>query len=113
MAADLVQFPAPQVERHAGTVDRVSDAMQTARSAVQEVTMDVDAYGQLCQFLPGILSPVFGMGVDALNSTIDALQETATKLRTTAATTQGTDVASGERVARAGNSTGPAIQLPL
>lgn len=110
VAADLVQFPADQVERHAGTVDRVSDAMRTARSAVHEVTMDTEAYGQLCQFLPGILSPVFGIGVDALNSTIDALEETATKLRTTASTTRATDVASGDRVATAGR---PAIELPL
>jgi len=113
MTADLVQFPAGQVERHAGTVDRVRDAMQTARSAVHEVTMDVEAYGQLCQFLPGILSPVFGLGVDALNGTIDALQETAAKLRTTASTTQATDVASGDRVTRAGRGDGPAIKLPL
>lgn len=112
MSAELVQFPAGEVERHAGTVDRVTDAMRTARSAVHEVTMDTEAYGQLCQFLPAILSPVFGMGVDALNGTIDALQETATKLRTTATTTRATDVAGGERVTRAGSG-GPAIKLPL
>jgi hypothetical protein len=111
MAADQVQFPADQVERHAGTVDRVGDAMRTARGAVHEVTMDTEAYGQLCQFLPAILSPVFGLGVDALNSTIDALEETAAKLRTTTTTTRATDMAGAGRVTRAGS--GPAIELPL
>jgi hypothetical protein len=110
MAADHVQFPVHLVERHAGTVERVSDAMQTARAAVHEVTMDTSAYGELCQFLPAILSPVFGLGADALHSSVGALHETATKLRTTAEATHGTDVASGDRVAKAGR---PAIELPL
>ncbi len=107
MAADLVQFPVHLVEQHAGTVERVADAMQTARSAVHEVTMDTGAYGQLCQFLPTILSPVFNSGVDTLYGTVDALHETAAKLRTTAASTHGTDVASSDRITKT------TIELPL
>jgi hypothetical protein len=71
---ELVQFPIALVQQHAGTVDRVSDAVQLARSAVHEVTMDTQAYGQLCQFLPALLSPVFALAVDALYTTVDSLQ---------------------------------------
>jgi hypothetical protein len=111
MTADHVQFPGYLVERHAGSVEQISDAMNLARSAVHEVTMDNEAYGQLCQFLPGILSPVFGMGADALYKAVDVLHETAASLRTTASSMSATDVASGERITKAGG--GPAIELPL
>ena len=113
MAAGEVQFPAYLVERHAGSVDRVSDAMDTARGAVHEVAMDTGAYGQLCQFLPGILSPVFGLGLDALHKTVDVLNETAANLRTTAADMSATDTASSQRITRAGDGIHPAIELPL
>jgi hypothetical protein len=109
VAAEQVQFPTHLVERHAGSVDWVSDAMETARSAVHEVTMDTGAYGELCQFLPALLSPVFSIGADVLCASVDALHETAAKLRTTAATMSGTDAASGNRIAAAG----PTLQLPL
>lgn len=114
MAADHVQFPGPLVERHAGSVDQVGDAMNLARSAVRDVTMDTGAYGQLCQFLPGILSPVFGIGVDALHSAVDVLHETAANLRTTAASMSATDEAGARRITKAGGGHGgPAMELPL
>ena len=108
--ADHVQFPAYRVEQHALTVDDVHNAMQTARSAVHEVTMDNGAYGQLCQFLPGILSGVFGAGLDAMYQTVDVLQETATNLRTTAREMSATDAGSDKRITHAG---GPRMELPL
>jgi hypothetical protein len=110
---ELVQFPIALVQQHAGTVDRVSDAVQLARSAVHEVTMDTQAYGQLCQFLPALLSPVFALAVDALYTTVDSLQETATKLRTAATNTDHTDVSNGQRILAAGNQHRPTIELPL
>ena len=109
--ADHVQFPAYRVEQHALTVDDVHNAMQTARSAVHEVTMDNGAYGQLCQFLPGILSGVFGAGLDAMYQTVDVLQETAANLRTTAREMSATDTGSGRRITHAGG--GPGLELPL
>ncbi|NJC66020.1 ESX-1 secretion-associated protein [Planosporangium flavigriseum] len=105
----LVQFPVAVVQQHAGTVDRVSDAVETARSAVHAVTMDAHAYGQLCQFLPALLNPVFGLAVDTLYRTVDSLQETATRLRTAATNTEYTDVSSAQRM----NAAGPRIELPL
>jgi hypothetical protein len=52
-----------------------------------------------------ILSPVFELGLDALNGSIDALQETAAELRTTVASMVGTDGSSAARVT--------ALELPL
>jgi hypothetical protein len=109
----LVQFPIALVQQHAGTVDRVSDAVQLARSAVHEVTMDTGAYGQLCQFLPALLSPVFGLAVDALYATVDSLQETAAKLRTAATNTDNTDVSNGQRILTAGDQHRHTLKLPL
>jgi hypothetical protein len=115
MAADHVQFPGLVVEQHAGRVEQVGDAMDLARSAVRDVTMDAGAYGQLCQFLPGMLSPVFGIGVDALHSAVDVLHETAASLRTTAASMSAADTAGARRIRRAGDGDGgsPALELPL
>jgi hypothetical protein len=110
MAGELVQFPVQQVERHAGSVEQVAGAMETARSAVRDVTMDSGAYGILCQFLPGILTPVFERGADALYSSVDALHETAASLRRTATGMFGTDEASGNHITKAGH---PTIDLPL
>jgi hypothetical protein len=110
---DLTRFPVDLVRQHAGTVDRVSEAMEAARSAIHEITMDTGAYGQLCQFLPAVLSPIFGMGADALRGSVDSLQTTAVKLRTAATNTHSTDAGSGQRITAAGNEHRPRIELPL
>ncbi|GAA2558452.1 hypothetical protein GCM10010435_31860 [Winogradskya consettensis] len=106
MAADGLQMPIDAVRGHAATVDNVGAAMEQARGAVHEVTMDTGAFGQLCQFLPAILSPVFGMVVDALDGSIDALHETADGLRATADGASVTD----ENTAK---SIGSTLKLPL
>jgi hypothetical protein len=115
MAVDggVVQFPVAAVRDHAGTVDRVSDAVELARSAVHEITMDAQAFGQLCQFLPAVLSPVFGLAVDGLIGTVESLRETATALRAAAASTEGTDVNSERRIRSAGAHIRPHVELPL
>jgi len=100
MGGEGVEFPIPLVQRHAGTVDNVAAAVTTARSAVHEVVMDTQAYGQLCQFLPALLSPVFGMALDALHESIDALHDTADKLRMAASNTEATDTERGTAIAQ-------------
>jgi hypothetical protein len=105
-----VQFPAESVLEHAATVSDASEQMAQARSAVREVTMDSQAYGQLCQFLPGLLSPLFGGAVEVLNDAVEALGETALKLRDTATAMDTADAGSARRV---GNAVGPGIELPL
>jgi hypothetical protein len=105
-----VQFPAASVLRHAAAVRDASDRMTQARSAVHEVTMDNHAYGQLCQFLPGLLSPIFGSAVEVLNDAVDALEETALKLHATATAMETADVGGARRL---DDAAGSGLILPL
>jgi hypothetical protein len=113
MTGEAVQFPADSVRQHAGTVDGIAADVEQARGAAGEVTMDTQAYGILCQFLPGLLTPIFAVASSALSSSADALHETATDLRSTADQMDGTDQAAARRVTAAGPSPRPAIKLPL
>jgi hypothetical protein len=47
---EYLQFPPAEMRRHAGSVEAIADAVRDARAAVHAVTMDTEAYGQLCQF---------------------------------------------------------------
>ena len=105
-----VQFPAEAVLRHAAAAGDASEQMTLARSAVREVTIDSQAYGQLCQFLPGLLSPLFDDAVQVMDGAAEALGETALKLRTTAAAMQAADAGSAGRVQ---NAASPGFELPL
>ena len=108
-----MQLPVTQVRQHAAATDRTAEAMGEARRAVRTVTMDSGAYGQLCQFLPAALSPVFGLAIRALNGSVDALQETGARLRTAATNVQVTDEDSARLVAAAGRAQAPPLKLPL
>lgn len=113
MPADGVRIPTESIRRHAGSVDAVADAVEQARSAVGAVSMDTQAYGQLCQFLPALLAPVFDIALVALNDTGGALRDTAADLRATAAGADSTDEASSRKISAAGGCGRPRIELPL
>jgi len=104
-----IEFSAESVLRHASAVAGASDQMTQARAAVREVAMDGQAYGQLCQFLPTLLTPLFGSAVEVMNDAVDALDETALKLRATAQAMAAADVGS----ARAMGDADPGLVLPL
>ncbi|MEU8819811.1 type VII secretion target [Actinoplanes sp. NPDC048796] len=110
MSSDQVRFPAPAVHQHAASVEGIADSVRTARSAVHEVSMDTQAYGQLCQFLPGLLSPIFSLAVDALGDADGALRETAENLRAVAAGFAATDDSAARAIQAAA---GPLLELPL
>jgi hypothetical protein len=105
-----VQFPATSVLRHAAAVSGASEQMTQARSAVRELTMDRQAYGRLCQFLPGLLSPLFGSAVEVMDDAAEALNETALKLHATVTDMHAADVDSARGLDNAG---GPDLVLPL
>jgi hypothetical protein len=98
VAADQVQFPPEGVQQHAATVDGIADAVRSARSAVHEVTMDTQAYGVFCQFLPTILSPIFALAIGAFDDAEDSLRETATNLRAVVGSTTATDESAAHRL---------------
>ncbi len=105
-----VEFPADAVLRHAGAVSAASDEVGQARAAAREVTMDSQAYGQLCQFLPALLNPVFDSAAEVMSHAVEAFEETALKLRATASATTSTDAGSAQRLDAAA---GPGLELPL
>lgn len=108
-----VQLPIASVHRHADTVGSISDDMARARAAVREITMDTEAYGQLCQFLPAILSPVFGTATSLLSEASAALQETASALHATAADAKATDVYTARQVDSTSGLRTSVGELPL
>jgi hypothetical protein len=105
-----VQFPAEAVLQHAAAVSDTSAQMSQAQSAVREVTMDSQAYGQLCHFLPSLLSPLFGTAVEVMAETVETLDETALKLRSTASSMEVTDAGTARRVS---DAAGAGLVLPL
>jgi excreted virulence factor EspC (type VII ESX diderm) len=105
-----VEFPAEAVVRHADAVAETADDVALARAAAGETIMDSQAYGQLCQFLPTLLSPLFGLATEVMNEAVDALGETALKLRHTASDMTNTDAYAAGRVNAAA---GPGNELPL
>jgi hypothetical protein len=110
MTTGAVQFPAGSVRQHAAGVDAIAADVEQARNAAGHVTMDTQAYGVLCQFLPALLMPVFAVAATSLDGSADALRETAAGLRATADEMDGTDRAGARRITSAGP---PAIALPL
>ncbi|MGA5301098.1 hypothetical protein ACPCHT_14285 [Nucisporomicrobium flavum] len=105
-----VDFPTEAVLHHAAAVKSARDDMAQVRAAAGEVVMDSQAYGQLCQFLPAILSPLFGSATEVMNDAVDALGETALNLRRTASEMSDTDTAGARRLTAA---SGPGDDLPL
>jgi hypothetical protein len=103
-----VQFRPALVLRHVAAVRETSDRMAEARAAVHQVAMDSHAYGQLCPFVPGMLSPLFGSAVDAMSEAVEALAETALKLHATAIAMDAADAGSAHRLDNAAG-----IELPL
>ena len=110
MSGEAVQFPPAAVRQHAGSVDGIADDVDQARGAVGQVSMDTQAYGILCQFLPGLLSPLFALAESAMQGSAEALRETAANLRSVADRTESTDRAGAARIKSAGQ---PSIELPL
>jgi Excreted virulence factor EspC, type VII ESX diderm len=104
---ELLHFPADDVLHHADSTDAVADAVEQARSAVHEVTMDPQAYGQLCQFLSGLLSPIFAEAASTLADTGESLRETARHLRAAAADFAATDTAAADSIRDAGRPGAP------
>lgn len=103
-----MEFPAEAVLRQLHTVDAASAEMTQARAAAGEVTMGSQAYGQLCQFLPAMLSPVFAGATEVLNEAADALTESALNLRRTASDMTATDAGNAQNLNAAA---GPPLPL--
>jgi hypothetical protein len=62
---------------HVSHLEGLMDRVQTAMQAAQTVSMDDQAYGLICAFLPGILNPMEEKGAQAMTAASNALGTTA------------------------------------
>jgi uncharacterized protein YukE len=90
---DGVRVDPEAVRAHGETVREIAAGVDQARAAAAQVYMGREAYGQLCQFLPGMFDETQSAAVDALTEASSALDETATKLGTGALQYETTDQA--------------------
>lgn len=90
------QVEAENLTAHASHLEALTDRVDTAIAAAQEVSMSDDAYGLLCSFLPPIINPMEQQGLDALKSAKEGITTTAENVRQTAKEYQETDQAGAD-----------------
>ncbi|GAB4050592.1 type VII secretion target [Catellatospora paridis] len=76
-----VEVVSDQLRRHARTLDDLSGHEERVRNAAEHVTLDADAYGQMCQFMPTLFRPLQETIVKAVKQTTTSLSATAAALR--------------------------------
>lgn len=95
-----VRVPPEKLRRHAQRVERVTEDVGLAREAGVHVQLGREAYGQLCQFLPGRFDEVQQAAIDAMVAAQDALTEAAHKVRSAASGYEVTDEHSAVELGR-------------
>jgi hypothetical protein len=85
------------LRRHAGRVEAVGDEVTNARSAASQVSLQGEAYGQLCSpILVPILGVLEGAGIVAMTAAASAVDATGGALRAMATSLDIVDeIASG------------------
>lgn len=74
-----------ELRAHASHLDGLSDRLNTAVSAAGQVSMDNQAYGILCAFLPPIVNATTQQdATDALKAAVEGMSTTADNVRTAA-----------------------------
>ncbi|GLY66742.1 type VII secretion target [Amycolatopsis taiwanensis] len=73
-----------ELTTHAGRLDALTDRLSTTLSAANTVSMDTQAYGLLCAFLPPIVNPVEQKGMDAIRAASEGVSTTADNVRAAA-----------------------------
>jgi excreted virulence factor EspC (type VII ESX diderm) len=75
-----------ELRAHASHLDGLRDRLNTAVSAAGQVSMDNEAYGILCSFLPPIVNATTQQhATDTLNAAVEGMSTTADNVRTAAA----------------------------
>ncbi|MGC4878375.1 type VII secretion target [Micromonospora sp. DT43] len=82
MAADGFEVDSQALRAHANAVDDTADAADACRRAASSIALGRDAYGRMCQLIPGLLHPIQEATIDGFGETVRALQEAADGLRT-------------------------------
>ncbi|MDA3627776.1 type VII secretion target [Saccharopolyspora sp. WRP15-2] len=90
------QVEAEDLTAHASHLEALTDRVDTAISAAEQVSMDDEAYGLLCSFLPPIINPMEEEGLNALKAAKEGITTTADNVRQTAKEYQETDEAGAD-----------------
>ena len=80
-----------ELRSHAGRVDGLVDRLRTAADAANQVTMNNDAFGVICQPFAALLQPFEELGSRAVAQSAEAVTDTASKVRDTATAYDTTD----------------------
>lgn len=97
---DSSQVDPDRLRRHAIAVDEVTVQVSRALDAATHVRLGDSAYGQLCQFVPALLSPLHDTADQVLVHTRDALRESGQAVRDAAAAYQDNDAAAASAFGR-------------
>jgi excreted virulence factor EspC (type VII ESX diderm) len=76
---------------HASHLDGLTDRLSQALDAANTVSMNDEAYGILCSFLPLIINPLEEKAIQALKDAVDGVTTTADNVRITANQYRDTD----------------------
>jgi hypothetical protein len=94
---DGYEVLAGELTVHAGKVDGFTDRLSTAVDAANQVTMNNEAFGVLCQPFAAMLQPFEERGVETLRQGVEAMTDTAGKVRDTVSTYTGTETAEAQQ----------------
>lgn len=91
------------LRRHAGRVEAVGDEIANARSAAGQVSLQAEAYGQLCSpILVPIIGALEGAGIVAMTAAASAVDATGGALRAMATSLDIVDEIAAGLVRKAG-----------
>ncbi|EWC61923.1 hypothetical protein UO65_2747 [Actinokineospora spheciospongiae] len=83
-AVDGYDVLSGELRAHAAKMDALAERLGEAVHAARTVSMDDDAYGQFCQFLPAVMRGIEDEAGDALTAGTKGMADTATKVKYTA-----------------------------
>lgn len=89
-----------ELTTHASRLDSLAGRLGTALSAASTVSMDDQAYGLLCSFLPPIVNPMEQKGMDAIKAASDGVSTTAGNVRAAADVYRDTEQSNTEPLRR-------------
>jgi Excreted virulence factor EspC, type VII ESX diderm len=100
MSSPIYETSAAALRRHARTLDIVGQAVDQAAQAAQ-TTLDTEAFGILCQFLPPFVATSQTQTRDAIQAMADQARSTASRLRRMAGNYDENEATAGQRYTKA------------
>jgi hypothetical protein len=97
-ARGQVQVNSADLVAHAGQVDGIGDGLAIAQQAGAAVRTDAGAYGQLCQFVPALLSVLQSQVIEGIATAASSVHHTADALRSVAAAYDSSDSNAADRI---------------